>query len=200
MRLLLFSDMHRDKEAARNLVNKAADVDVVVGAGDYATMQHGLSDTLDVLRQIRKPTVLVAGNSETYEALATACQGWDNSRVLHGSGTMIDGRWFWGVGGAIPVTPFGAWSWDFTEQQGGQLLAECPQGAIIVSHSPPLGLVDRSSRGQHLGSTAVLQAIERCRPPLVVCGHIHESAGSHAMHAATPVVNAGPAGVVWELP
>jgi len=36
-------------------------------------------------------------------------------------------------------------------------------------------------------------------PLLVVCGHIHGSAGQQAMLGTTPVVNAGPAGVEWEL-
>ena len=34
----------------------------------------------------------------------------------------------------------------------------------------------------------------------VVCGHIHDCAGQRAMLGATPVVNAGPEGIWWELP
>ena len=36
MRLLVFSDLHRDKVGARSIVDRAEDVDVVVGAGDFA--------------------------------------------------------------------------------------------------------------------------------------------------------------------
>jgi Icc-related predicted phosphoesterase len=59
--------------------------------------------------------------------------------------------------------------------------------------------VDVSSRGQSLGSVAVRQAIDRLRPRLVVCGHIHGSGGQQVLLGPTPVVNAGPAGIDWEL-
>jgi Icc-related predicted phosphoesterase len=35
LKLLLFSDLHADVTAARHLVERAADVDVLVGAGDF---------------------------------------------------------------------------------------------------------------------------------------------------------------------
>ena len=37
------------------------------------------------------------------------------------------------------------------------------------------------------------------RPALVVCGHIHASGGQTAHIGATPVINAGPDGIKWEL-
>ncbi len=200
MQLLLFSDLHRDLDAARHLVALSRQADIVVGAGDFATMRHGLQPIIDELARIGGPAVLVPGNSESYEELAVACQVWSAAVVLHGSGVRIQGTDFWGVGGAIPVTPFGAWSYDFSEKQGQQLLANCPAGAILVSHSPPQGAVDKSSRGQHLGSLAVRQAIEHCAPALVVCGHIHESAGQYTTLGRTPVVNAGPHGMLWDVP
>ena len=198
MHLLLFSDLHCDVEAACHLVEMSHQADIVVGAGDFATMRHGLEQIIGELAAIERPAVLVPGNSESYEELAAACQVWPTARVLHGSGVEIEGTRFWGVGGAIPITPFGPWSYDFSEEQGQQMLAGCPTGAILVSHSPPQGAVDRSSGGRHLGSTAVRQAIDRCAPSLVVCGHIHDSAGQSSVVGQTPVVNAGPQGMLWE--
>ena len=104
-----------------------------------------------------------------------------------------------GIGGAVPVTPFGEWSYDFTEEQAETLLAGCPPGCVLISHSPPKGAVDRSSQGQSFGSAAVRRAIARCRPRLVVCGHIHACAGEQAMIEGSPVVNAGPKGVDWTI-
>lgn len=151
-----------------------------------------------MLTEIDCPSVLVPGNSESAGELSQACAGWSAASVLHCSGAEVEGLTFWGVGGAIPVTPFGARSWDFPEEEARGLFAECPSNAILVSHSPPAGAVDQSSQGEHLGSMAVSETIERCHPILVVCGHIHESAGRSAMVTGTPVVNAGPQGMVWE--
>lgn len=199
MKLLLFSDVHADAGAARRLVAMAEGVDVVVGAGDFATVRRNIRAAIDVLRAIGRPSVLVAGNNETTEELVDACRDWPSARVLHGSGTTIGGVPFFGLGGGVPVTPFGAWSYDFTEDQAAAMLAGCPEGVVLVSHSPPKGLVDADSAGRGLGSTAVRAAIERRQPRLVVCGHIHASAGKRASLGPTAVVNAGPGGIVWDL-
>src|SRR5207248_1556737 len=185
--------------AARRLLARARDVDVLVGAGDFGNVRRDVRVCLDVLRAVTKPVVLVAGNNESTEELAAACRDWPAAHVLHGSGVTLGGVPFFGVGGGVPVTPFGAWSYDFTEAQAAALLAECPSGGVLVSHSPPHGVLDQSSRGQHLGSVAVREAIERTRPRLVVCGHIHASAGRTAMLGPTTVVNAGPEGILWVL-
>lgn len=199
MRLLLFSDLHRDAVAAARLADRSTDFDVVVGAGDFATVHAGLEEMTGILRRIECPAVLVPGNSETAAELEAACARWDSAVVLHGAGATVAGAEFFGVGGGIPVTPFGSWSWDFTEAEARELLADCPPGAILVSHSPPKGVVDRSSSGASLGSEAVRAAILERRPRLVVCGHIHASAGTSAPLGPTPIVNAGPHGVPWNL-
>ena len=199
MRLLLFSDLHCDADAARQLVARARGVDVLVGAGDFANVRRGIDTCLSVLRAIAVPTVLVPGNNETLDELTEACRGWSSAHVLHGTGVTIQGVPFFGLGGGVPVTPFGAWSFDFTEAQAASLLASCPAGGVLISHSPPNGAVDASSRGQSLGSMAVREAVVAKQPRLVVCGHIHGSAGKSTRIGSTTVVNAGPAGVEWVL-
>ncbi len=199
MRLLLFSDLHCNEKAAAAIASQSAEVDVVVGAGDFATMRRGIEQTIDRLREIRRPTVLVPGNSESVDELESACQGWDQVHVLHGSAVDLLGVSFFGLGAAVPETPFGSWSYDLSEDDARAHLSACPVGAVLVSHSPPKGAVDVSSSGESLGSVAVSQAIQEKRPRLVVCGHIHESAGKTAELHGTPVVNAGPSGIVWEL-
>ncbi len=198
MKLLLFSDLHQDAAAARRLVQRSLHVDVAIGAGDFANGRHGLDTCLDVLRAIAVPTVLVAGNNESTEELAAACRDWPQAHVLHGSGVSIGGVTFYGLGGGVPVTPFGPWSYDFTEDQATALLAGCPAGCVLVTHSPPRGAVD-VSRGRSLGSAAIRQAVLQKKPILVVCGHIHNCAGQTARLGDSPVVNAGPEGIEWEL-
>jgi Icc-related predicted phosphoesterase len=196
VKLLLCSDLHCDSVAASRLVKLASTVDVFIAAGDFANVRRGLSKTIDVLRAITCPAVLVAGNAETTEELTAACRGWQSAHVLHGTGVTIDGVPFFGLGGAVPVTPFGSWSYDLSETEAARLLADCPSGGVLVSHSPPKGVVDRDSGGRSLGSTAVRDVIQRVQPRLVVCGHIHASAGKEEMLGLTPVVNAGPEGIV----
>ena len=193
MKLLAFSDLHRDVERARELVERARDADVVVGAGDFASVHRGLSEAIDALSPIQTPTVLVPGNNETDAALREACRGWRAATVLHGDGVEIDGTPFFGLGAGVPTTPWD-WSFDLSDQQAEERLADCPDGAVLVVHSPPKGHVDGG-----LGSEAILRAIERKRPRLAVCGHVHECWGQRSAVGDTPVLNLGPEGTPIEL-
>ena len=65
---------------------------------------------------------------------------------------------------------------------------------ILVSHQPPYGHGDRtfdhdSGRVVHLGSRELLSAVERIRPKLVICGHIHGGHGRYE-HRGIPIHNA----------
>jgi Icc-related predicted phosphoesterase len=198
MRLLVCSDLHRDLVASRNLVRRSAEADVVVCAGDLAVMRQGLEEVVEVLSAIETPTVLVAGNGESDRELGEACRGWSSAQVLHGSGVDLGGRRIMKNGAAIPVTPFGAWSFDLSEDEGRALLADCPEGCVLVTHSPPHGHVDLAG-GNHLGSKAVLEAVVRTSPELVVCGHIHGCWEQESRVEASRIVNAGPRGLLIDL-
>jgi Icc-related predicted phosphoesterase len=198
VRLLAFSDLHRDTEQASRLVERSSEADVVIAAGDFASVHRGLEETIEALRPISVPTVLVPGNNETDDALRAACEGWESATVLHGQGVEIDGTRFYGLGAGVPITPWD-WSFDLDDEQAAERLAACPEGAVLVVHSPPKGHCDASSAGEHLGSEAILEAIEEKRPKLAVCGHIHEAWGSEDEIGPTKVINLGPEGHLIEV-
>ncbi|HEX2393340.1 MAG TPA: metallophosphoesterase [Solirubrobacterales bacterium] len=198
MKLLAFSDLHRDLDQAARLVEMAGEADVVIGAGDFASIHEGLEETIAALARIEKPTVLVPGNNETAEALREAAGGWAAATVLHGEGTTIDGVEFFGLGAGVPTTPW-EWSFDLEDEEATGMLAECPEGAVLVLHSPPRGHCDSAGDGGHFGSPALLRAIEEKRPRLAVCGHIHESWGCESQIGPTPVRNLGPRGAWLEV-
>ena len=199
MKLLVFSDLHRDRDATRSLVERSAEADVLIGAGDFAVMRHGIDDVIEILREVDKPTVLVPGNGESDVELREACAGWASAHVLHGNVVTLQGIPFFGIGAGIPVTPFGEWSFDLTEDEADAMLAECPEHGVLISHSPPYGHVDEAG-GRHLGSHAVLETIERVSPRLVVCGHIHGWWGKRSTIGPSLVLNAGPEGQLLDLP
>lgn len=199
MKLLLFSDLHCDVVAAKRLAERAAAVDVLVGAGDFGNLRRHVDRCVSVLQQSARPAVLTPGNNESASELRSACRQWPEAHVLHGGAAEIAGVTFFGLGGGVPLTPFGSWSFDLTEDEAEALLQACPAECVLVVHAPPQGTVDVDSRGRHLGSTAIRDAIRRVRPRLVVCGHIHASGGQTGDLDGVPVVNAGPAGVLWEL-
>jgi len=198
MRLLAFSDLHVDTEQAKRLAEASADADVVLGVGDFASVHSGLEEAIAALRPIAKPAILVPGNNETEDALREACEEWENAIVLHGEGVEIEGVEFFGLGAGVPVTPWD-WSFDLTEEEAAEKLAGCPEGCVLAVHSPPRGHVDVSGGGEHLGSTAVLEAITEKRPRLALCGHIHEAWGGRSRIGPTEVINLGPAGTTLDI-
>jgi Icc-related predicted phosphoesterase len=198
MKLLAFSDLHRDLEQAAALVEMTGDADVVIGAGDFASVHEGLEETIGALSAIEAPTILVPGNNETDEALREAAGRWEAATVLHGSGTAVEGVEFFGLGAGVPVTPW-EWSFDLDDGAAAEMLSRCPEGAVLVLHSPPQGHCDTNGGGDHYGSSALLRAIEEKRPRLAVCGHIHESWGCESRVGETPLRNLGPSGTWLEL-
>jgi uncharacterized protein len=198
VKLLAFSDLHRDLGQAAALVEMSAEADVVIGAGDFASIHEGLGETIGALASIETPTLLVPGNNETEDALREAASAWRAATVLHGSGTTIEGVEFYGLGAGIPVTPW-EWSFDLDDRAATEMLSACPEGAVLVLHSPPQGHCDSNGGGDHFGSPAILREIEAKRPRLAVCGHIHESWGCQSRIGDTPIHNLGPSGTWLEL-
>lgn len=188
-RILAFSDLHLARRRARAIVEAAGEADLVIGAGDFCNVRQGLDEAMDLLRTIADKAVYVPGNAESADELRAATE----ARVLHGEGVEVRGLKIFGIGYAIPITPFGGWSCDLTESQAGALLDGMNEADILISHSPPKGVADVTGSGASVGSHAVRAAIERVQPRLCVCGHIHDSWGATGRIGATLVHNLGPA-------
>ncbi len=193
MRILAFSDLHCDLDGAASLVEQSEAADVVIGAGDFASVHDRLEETISALAAITTPTLLVPGNNETEDALRAASAGWESATVLHGETAEVGGRSFYGLGAGIPTTPWD-WSFDLAEEAAEEKLAGAGAASVWILHSPPKGHVDKG-----FGSTAILAAIENAGPELAVCGHIHECWGQESLVGDTRVMNLGPAGTVIEL-
>jgi Icc-related predicted phosphoesterase len=193
MKLLAFSDVHCDLGAIDSLVEQARSADVVAGVGDFASVHEGLLQTVAPLEAIEAPVLLVPGNNETADALRSATAGWDHVTTLHGETATIEGIDFFGIGGGIPTTPWD-WSFDLTEDEAANMLRPLPENAVLLSHSPPKGHVDKD-----LGSTAILEAAQNKSARAVLCGHIHEQWTNESHIGDTLVHNLGPDGYILEL-
>ncbi|PIE10184.1 MAG: serine/threonine protein phosphatase [Rhodobacterales bacterium] len=190
MRILAFSDLHLDLDAADAILAAADDADLILGVGDFAQRREGLGPYMARLAPLEPRAIYVAGNNESVEELRAAT----GATVLHGETTERRGLIVAGIGGATPPLPPGVpWdSYDLTENQTGTLLDPIDACDILISHSPPHGVVDHHSLLGALGSQAIRTTAERLQPRLLLCGHIHDCWGEEGMIGQTRVVNLGP--------
>ena len=199
MKILAFSDIHRDTEAARSIVAASTDADVLVGAGDFANRGQGAGEIIEILRTANRPTVLVSGNHDNSEELQHLCSGWPQGHFLNAQPVTLANITFFGLGGEIPQRNAAEWNEAISEEEASKALACCPSNAILVTHMPPFGHADLQRDGTHDGSKSIAAAIERKQPVLHFCGHIHSAWGMCGKIGTTPVHNLGPTVNWFEL-
>ena len=168
LKILAISDIHGSLPLLEQIIKRHKDnVDLIVYCGDLI---EGNIDTERFLETFPKEkTILIPGNCDNIEVLSKSPMNIDRKIV------EIDGYKFCGVGGSL-ITPWNS-NYEWTEEEVEEVLKKFPEKCILVTHSPPKFLLDKTSTGLHVGSEKLLEFIEEKRPILVICGHIHEAKG-----------------------
>lgn len=190
--VLAVADLHaHDVGVLRTAVEQLAP-DLVVFAGD------GLHDCArqshpgwlrEIVSQTKYGVFAVAGNADGPAALRD--YGGERVYDLHERPVEIGPIRFIGLHGAPKIN-----SLSGTEGLGAPLYSEAAAAAhlarmtkgwsgptVIVSHTPPHGILDESrSMGGQVGSHALraFLSAKRCDARLVICGHVHACRGQEA--------------------
>jgi hypothetical protein len=194
MRILALSDIHGAYELAKRILRAERGIDLVIMAGDlttFGTREEAL-DAVAGFRAITEPVLAVAGNMDTRE-IDEAFAGEKIS--INGKGVRIGNTGFFGVSGgphSFLHTPFELAEEEILTlaEKGFAEVADAPT-KVFVPHAPPHETkLDKVRSGKHVGSTAVRDFIQSRQPDLVICGHIHESAGEDTL-GLSKMVNCG---------
>lgn len=176
MRLVILSDTHR-----RHSAIEVPAGDVLIHCGDF-TGRGTPPEVIDFncwLGTLPHPRKLViAGNHDfLFERDPTQARALlTNAEYLEDSGTTIGGLRVWG-------SPWQPWfhDWAFNLHRGSPIRAKwdlIPAGTdILITHGPPMGILDRTWRGEPVGCADLAEAAARIRPKLHLFGHIHEGYG-----------------------
>ena len=199
VRLLAFSDLHRDRDQAQKLVELSQQADVVIGAGDFASVaarhqQRGRAPQANRETDRARPRK----QRERIRGWRRACEGWESATLLHGSSVDVDGVDLLGLGSSVPVTPCSVELWP-QRTRSRRELGGCPEGCGPRRALPAEGVRRRSEPGDTWVARRSLQRSRSKRSRLAVCGHIHDSWGAEAIIGRTPVVNLGPEGRFFDL-
>ena len=197
MKLFVFSDLHRSEMGLEKIVSaiKDHDPDLVICCGDITTFGPR-SFAMHAVSSLDRRTLAVPGNCDPQDLHDVFNEG--DFTNIDGRSMEMSGFNFIGWGGANPGvnTPYER-SEDDIRTGLGKIFENCPDAetmpVILVSHCPPYGFQDTIPDGTHVGCTSVADMIDRYRPPLTLCGHIHEARGFHTdTERKLHIVNVGP--------
>jgi len=201
MKITCISDLH-------GYFPKLKGGDLLIIAGDL-TARDTNEEHLDLMTEMGgiqtsknpyKKIIYIAGNHDgmldpdtnRYGELRTP-YNW-NIDYLCDSGTTFEGLKIWGSPHSLtfPGLNHKCAAFTGTEQDLKDKYDLIPNDIdILVTHSPAYGILDENFKGDHCGSKALLDAIERIRPKLHIFGHIHEQGGkTELMPWGTICVNA----------
>jgi Icc-related predicted phosphoesterase len=198
LKILATADFHGSADAIRTAGAAATrqNVDVFAIGGDithFGSLERA-KELLAGLSGLEVPVFFVPGNCDP-PGLAAHERG--SVVSIHGKCRTIDDISFLGLGGSPPApfsTPF-----ELAETELATILEQSVQSCqpsrelVLISHSPPRDTkTDLAFIGEHVGSRSLREFIEKEHPRVVLCGHIHESAGVDTMNS-TVIVNPGPA-------
>jgi len=99
---------------------------------------------------------------------------------LCNSGTEYEGLKIWGSPNSLlfeNVNPL-CKAFMKTEEELAKIYAEIPDDIdMLITHTPPYGILDKSVRGEHCGSKSLGRRIFDIKPKYHIFGHIHENGG-----------------------
>ena len=132
-----------------------------------------------------KKKIVIAGNhdvrmqQETYQGPQGVMK--DAFIYLCDSGTEFEGLKIWGMPWTLTFEGMNPRCKAFTVDTEWELeekLKMIPWDVdILITHSPPHGIFDKTIDGHHVGSHGLLYYSRMHQPKLHVSGHIHESYG-----------------------
>ena len=140
--------------------------------------------------------IAVWGNHDWCGVNYAACNDQPNAagnalQILMDTGTSVGPVSIWGTPWSSPVMD---WAFMKPAMELARIYPTIPDGVgILLSHQPPYGYGDHvldPARDQfdHRGSRELLSAVDRIKPRLVVCGHIHRGHGRY-VRAGIPIYN-----------
>ena len=178
VRLVLLSDTHGLHDEIT-----VPPGDILVHAGDVTPSGSlpQLQDFNEWLATLPHPKKLViAGNHDWCFQQAP-----DEARAMLTNATYLEDEKIEVAGIRFYGSPWQPWfmDWAFNLPRGEALAekwAAIPADTdVLITHGPPMGILDETMRGAHVGCEALADAVRRVAPKLHVFGHIHEGFGTH---------------------
>jgi len=200
MKILAFGDLHGDIGLAKKLAEKAEkeNVDLVVICGDITYAEHSTENLIGPFIKKKKKVVLIPGNHETV-ATADFLAELYGATNLHGYSIKCKDVGLFGAGGAN----IGLFQLKEDEiykllKKGFEKIKDSKK-KIMVTHVHPSETIMEKFTGFFKGSSGVRRAVERFKPDILLCSHVHEAEGLEEKIGSTRVINVGRQGKIINI-
>lgn len=200
MKILAAGCLHSDSALIERLARQAEDenVDLVVLAGDLTFGEASTDNIVGPFVRRNKRVALIPGNHETTSTADFLAQKYGVTN-LHGYGLLHYDIGFFGCGGAN--TGLFQLSEDeiFNHLKRSHKYIKDAKKKIMVTHVHPAESKMEQFSEFVKGSTGVTKAIEKFKPDLLLCSHVHEASGLEETLGTTRVVNVAKTGRIIEI-
>lgn len=183
--------------------------DLLIVSGDL-TASDKMIDWIDFFYWLNKQSyrkkVYIGGNHDNFLTLCATnveCKDiyldeedeeCEKKDYLCDSGTEFEGLKIWGSPWTKTFPGINPKCMAFTvdtEDELAEKWALIPDDTdILITHSPPYGILDLTSRGERVGSRSLRNISMKISPKLHIFGHIHECGGKVLDTVQTKFINA----------
>ena len=200
LKILAAGDLHGDISLAEKLAEKAKKekVDLVVLCGDLTMAETSTANIIGPFKKRNEKVLLIPGNHETVATADFLAQLY-GMKNIHGYSVKYKDVGIFGAGGAN----IGVFQQDEKEiydllKKGFDQIKDIKK-KIMVTHVHPTGTKMERLTSIFPGSEGVKRAIEKFKPDLLLCSHVHEAEGIEEKVGKTLVINVGKKGKIIEI-
>jgi len=200
MKILAAGDIHGDTRLAQKLADKAKKekVDLVVLCGDLTYAEQSTENLVGPFVKAKKKVLLIPGNHETIATADFLAELYDVTN-LHGYSIKYKDLGLFGCGGA------NIGLFQLTEDEIFKSLEKGFSGIkdmkkkIMITHVHPTGTKMEKFTEIFPGSNGIKKAVEKFKPDILFCSHVHEAEGIEEKLGKTKVINVGKKGKIIDI-
>ena len=200
LKILAAGDIHGDIGLAKKLAEKAKkeDVDLVVLCGDLTHADQSTKDLIGPFKKLNEKVLLIPGNHEPVATTDFLAEFY-GVKNIHGYSVKYKEVGIFGAGGAN----IGLFQLDEKElydllKKGFDKIKYLKK-RIMVTHVHPSNTKMEKFTKIFPGSPGVKRALDKLKPDILFCSHVHEAEGIEEKIGGTRVINVGRKGKVIEI-
>jgi len=200
LRIFSAGDIHGDTRVAEKLAEQAKEkhADLVVLCGDLTFAERSTDNIIGPFKKRHLKVLLIPGNHETV-ATADFLADVYGVKNIHGYSVRYKGVGIFGAGGAnIGLSQLSEEEFYDLLKKGFEKIKYLDK-KIMVTHVHPSGTKMEKFTQFFPGSSGVRKAVEKFKPNILLCSHVHEAEGLEEKIGKTRVINVGKKGKVIDI-